>query len=94
MNKGVEGLQKLPLSSRLIRNTHQICYKACEASINSLDEYRSSQNWIGSASLVDAVFVLAVHTSLLELMSDLKKFANDLLNPFPELFKIVTMRYQ
>ena len=44
--------------------------------------------------MVDAVFVPAVHTSLLELMSNLEKFANDLLNPFPELFKIAMMRYQ
>lgn len=94
MNKGVESLQRLPFSSRLIRNTHQILLQGVRGEHKLPGEYRSSQNWIGGASLADAVFVPPVHTSLPELMSDLEKFANDSLNPFPELLKIAIMHYQ
>ncbi len=35
-----------------------------------------------------------IHTSIDELMSDLEKFANDDLNPLPDLIKIAIIHYQ
>ncbi|MHA6279542.1 Fic family protein [Salinimicrobium sp. CAU 1759] len=57
-------------------------------------EYRTSQNWIGGANLNDAVFIPPVHTSVGDLMSDIEKFANNDLNPLPDLLKIALIHYQ
>ena len=47
-----------------------------------------------AAIQVNAVFVPPIHTSLPELMSDLERFANDSLNPLPDLLKIAIIHYQ
>ena len=56
--------------------------------------YRSSQNWIGGASLLDAVFIPPSQEHIPELMSDLEKFLhNDEIN-MPALIKIGIAHYQ
>ena len=75
MKEAVELLHTLPFSSRLIRETHKVLLQGVRGEHKQPGEYRTSQNWIGGASINDAVFVPPVHTSLPELMSDLEKFA-------------------
>ena len=94
MNEAVKLLHRLPFSSRLIKQTHKILLRGVRGEHKLSGEYRSSQNWIGGATLNDAVFIPPVHTSINELMSDLEKFANDDLNPFPDLVKIAIIHYQ
>jgi Fic family protein len=53
-----------------------------------------SQNWIGGATITDAVFIPPVHNSIGELMSDLEYFANNELNHIPDLLKIAIIHYQ
>jgi len=57
-------------------------------------EVRISQNWIGGASINDAMFIPPVHTSIGEIMSDLEQFANNELNHLPDLLKIAIIHYQ
>ena len=57
-------------------------------------EFRSSQNWIGGASINDAIFVPPIHTSIQELMADIEKFVHDDSKYLPELLKIGIVHYQ
>lgn len=94
MNEAVKMLHTLPFSSRLIKQTHKILLQGVRGEHKLPGEYRSSQNWIGGASINDAVFIPPIHTSINELMSDIEKFANDELNPLPDLLKIALIHYQ
>jgi Fic family protein len=94
MNDAVKQLHTLPFSSRLIRQTHKTLLTGVRGKHKQPGEYRTSQNWIGGASLNDAVFIPPVHSSIGELMSDIEKFANDELNPLPDLLKIGLIHYQ
>lgn len=94
MNEAVKLLHKLPFSSRLIKQTHEILLQGVRGEHKLPGVFRSSQNWIGGATLRDAVFIPPIHTSINELMSDLEIFANDELKPVPDLIKIAIIHYQ
>lgn len=94
MNEAVKLLHKLPFSSRLIKQAHKILLQGVRGEHKMPGEYRSSQNWIGGATISDAVFIPPTHTSLPELMSDLEKFANDDNRPIPDLIKAALIHYQ
>jgi Fic family protein len=94
MNEAVKMLHTLPFSSRLIKQTHKILLSGVRGEHKLPGEYRTSQNWIGGATINDAVFIPPIHSSVAELMSDIEKFANDDLNPLPDLLKIAIIHYQ
>ncbi len=94
MNEAVRLLHTLPFSSRLIKQTHNILLQGVRGKQKLPGEYRTSQNWIGGASINDAVFIPPNFTDINELMSDLEKFANDELNPLPDLIKIAIIHFQ
>lgn len=94
MNEAVKMLHTLPFTSRLIKQTHKILLQGVRGKHKLPGEYRRSQNWIGGASIDDAVFIPPVHATLAELMSDIEKFANDDQNPLPDLLKIALIHYQ
>lgn len=94
MNEAVKMLHTLPFSSRLIKQTHKILLSGVRGEHKLPGEYRTSQNWIGGATINDAVFIPPIHSSVTELMSDIEKFANDDLNPLPDLLKIALIHYQ
>lgn len=94
MNEAVKMLHTLPFSSRLIKQTHKILIQGVRGKNKLPGEYRSSQNWIGGASINDAVFIPPIHPSIADLISDIEKFANDELNHLPDLLKIALIHYQ
>ncbi len=94
MNEAVKMLHTLPFSSRLIKQTHKILLQGVRGEYKVPGNYRTSQNWIGGASISDAVFVPPIHNSINVLMSDIEKFANDELNLLPDLLKIAIIHYQ
>src|ERR1035437_162478 len=94
MNFGVKRLQQLPFSSRLIKETHAILLKGTRGEKKQPGNFRTSQNWIGGATITDAAFIPPVHTSIADLMSDLEKFAHNESAYFPELLKIALIHYQ
>ena len=94
MNEAVKLLHTLPFSSRLIKETHKILLQGVRGKHKLPGKFRVSQNWIGGATITDAVFIPPVHNSIGELMSDLEYFANNELNHIPDLLKIAIIHYQ
>jgi Fic family protein len=94
MNQAIKRLDDLPLSSRLIRETHAAIMKGVRGRDGLPGEFRKSQNWIGGATLKDAVFVPPAHVSVPDLMADLERFMHDDLHPFPEVLKAAIVHYQ
>ncbi|WP_020484551.1 Fic family protein [Methylomonas sp. MK1] len=94
MNEAIANLQTLPFSARLIRETHKTLMQSVRGKHKQPGEFRLSQNWIGGATLSDAVFVPPVHTSISELIGDIELFVHNDVQYFPELLKIALVHYQ
>ena len=57
LNEAIRELEKLPLSTRLIRKTHKLLLNSFRGESKQPGEFRKSQNWIGGASLTDAAYL-------------------------------------
>jgi len=94
MSQAIDNLQRLPFSSRLIRATHKTLLQGVRGENRQPGEFRRSQNWIGGATLDDAIFVPPAYDSIGELMTDLERFVHNEEQYFPELLKIALVHYQ
>jgi len=94
LNYAVEQLQKLPLSNRLLKETHSILLKGVRGEHKAPGNFRTSQNWIGGSNLSDAVYIPPYHEDVPDLMSDLEKFWHNPDIDVPHLIKIAISHYQ
>lgn len=94
LNTAIVRLEKLPFSSRLIKETHQILLKGVRGKHKLPGKFRTSQNWIGGASINDATFIPPSETTINEYMGDLEKFAHNDEFYFPDLLKTALIHYQ
>ncbi|MFC2106838.1 Fic family protein [Bacteroidota bacterium] len=94
LNTAIERLKDLPFSSRLIKETHRILLTGVRGKHKLPGEFRTSQNWIGGASINDATFIPPTFDTLKDYMSDIEKFAHNSRSYFPDLLKIALIHYQ
>ena len=93
LNESIGQLQILPLSNRLLRNTHRVLMQGVRGKNKQPGKFRNSQNWIG-VSLKNAVFIPPHQDEVSELMSDLEKFIHNDELKVPHLIKIAIAHYQ
>ena len=94
LHLAVDNLKKLPFSSRLIKKAHQTLLKGVRGERKLPGAFRKSQNWIGGASLNDAIYIPPIHHTVNMYMADLEKFAHNDENNIPVLLKIALIHYQ
>jgi Fic family protein len=94
MQTAISELENLPLSSRLLRQTHAILLSGVRGERKLPGTFRTSQNWIGGATPSDAIFVPPAHTYINELMGDLENFLHNTDIHVPALIRIGLAHYQ
>lgn len=77
MNYGLERLDQIPLSLRLIREIHKILLRGVRGEWKTPGEFRTSQNWIGGADLQTAKFIPPPHREVMPLMGNLEEYMHD-----------------
>ena len=97
LNQAIEAMRDLPISNRLIKQTHKTLLQGVRGKEKLPGEYRNGQNWIGD-SLKDSIFIPPIHEEIPDLMQDLEQFINaeimDLPLAVPHLIKIALAHYQ
>jgi Fic family protein len=77
MNYGLQRLQTLPLSLRLLREIHERLLAGGRGSDKTPGKFRERQNWIGSPRIADAVFVPPPVHEMKTALGNLERFVHD-----------------
>jgi Fic family protein len=92
---GLERLQKLPLSLRLVRELHERLMQGVRGDRATPGEFRRSQNWIGPAGSTPATapYVPPPPDPMMECLTNWEQFLHDR-DGFPELIQCAIMHEQ
>jgi len=93
IHSSIRCLEHIPLSNRLLKDTHKILMQGVRGKHKLPGTFRTSQNWVG-VSLKHATFIPPHHEHVPELMSDLEKFIHNEAVHVPHLIRIGLIHYQ
>lgn len=93
---GINRLDKLPISSRLIKEMHKILLHKIRGQEKTPGEFRISQNWVGgkNSTLKTASYIPPAVDVMNECMSDLEKYMNRERNEYDILIQVALIHYQ
>lgn len=94
MHQAIVALDTLPLSNRLLCDTHRTLMQGTRGEHKTPGEFRRSQNWIGGTTLSDAVFIPPHQDQIALLLSDLESFWHNESIHVPHLVRIAISHYQ
>lgn len=94
LDHALKALDRLPLSLRLIRETHAILMSGVRGEGMTPGEFRRSQNWIGppGSTLRTAKFVPPPVEAMNEALTDLERFLHE--DDLPNLVALALAHYQ
>jgi Fic family protein len=87
MMYGLERLDKLPLSLRLIREMHERLMQGARGETKNPGEFRRSQNWIGGTRPGNAVYVPPPVNELERCLDEFERFLHENASRLPPLIK-------
>ncbi len=95
MEHGLERLDKLPLSLRLVRDIHAQLMKGVRGDRATPGEFRRSQNWIGppGSTIETAPYVPPPPDGMKDLLADWERFLHER-GTFPDLIQCAIMHEQ
>ena len=94
MNYSINRLKKLPLSLRLIKETHEKLMNNSRGNNKNPGEFRASQNWIGGSRPSNAIFVPPPAEKLMECLDNFEKFLHDEKAKMPILIRAAIAHVQ
>lgn len=94
VNIAIAELKHLPLSNRLLKQTHEILMRGVRGEHKQPGEFRTSQNWIGGSGLTDAMFIPPHPDGVPDLMSDLEALWHNNGIVVPHLIRVAISHYQ
>jgi Fic family protein len=94
LDYSLDNLKRLPLSLRLIRETHAILLSGVRGEGLTPGEFRRSQNWIGppGSTLSTAKFVPPPVDEMMDALGDLEAFLHE--DEMPNLVALALVHYQ
>lgn len=93
LNHGLERVNTLPLSLRLIREVHEILLKDVRGKDKNPGEFRRSQNWIGGRTINTATYVPPPVPEMKNKLDNLEKYLHQKDN-IPHLIKAALIHAQ
>lgn len=94
LNYGIKRIKELPISLRLFKEIHSVLLYKGRGSHSTPGEFRHSQNWIGGTRPGNAHFVPPPPEDMIDCLSHLEKFLNDIPEETPILVKAALMHVQ
>ena len=93
MEYGIKRLPELPISSRLICEVHEVLMKEVRGGHATPGWMRTSQNWIGGRTPMDAIYVPPPVPEMKQCFSDLEKYIHSNAKE-PPLIQCALVHYQ